>query len=1481
MEFFMILCVTLPMLGASTSEHDHYQFPTEVFQVALDPRTQSVYVGGMNTVYRLTTNLTLVDNTTLTQCDQDVCGNAVRVLEVDNTLNRLLACGADGQCWLLGLSNFANKQPLSSEEEGEFLPHGVESLQLRKVIHTGNSGVSKWMIASHTSTVKIPILSVREIMKSDGAGFEWKYGQTNQSKSLITKNTSRFSFDLLDGFCLEQGCFYLTRQGNFSMPINRLANVCASSLFPYVEKALKCSDKTHCSNLVAMTQGRMGEKVYVITVASTDIDRTTVFGLNGIKLDDVNKELKKARRICSDYKAVRESVASRPSWYYGSSAPCIKQVAQEGEQCPSGEIVNPVLRSDYPRIKISKKWTEEKADGNVTSVFTHTEPLKGPNGQTRLDDQMTIYVVTSTGRIVMFNAMPSLEGLSITLVGSQHIRQDSQLSAPLDLRRDVAASGQHFYLLLGTELIRRPLDPCLDITDCAVCKYTKGCGWCIQESRCRFEAQCHTERCPPQVKKIKPSSGPVTGGTTMTLTVNTNNENKILICQQPCPVVKTDENGPYFDVKCRVPESAIGPQKRCDVTITFPATDQDISRNITVTAPVPFVYTTPEVYDFTPVRMLWQERGVLSFRGRQLDSGSDVTVSGDDVKICDVISRNSSRLQCRFTAESSDIGDPRCYNLTVTIDRYNQTWNWTEAASAHNTKPPVQFCRMPNPEISSVASSWTFRGGNTTLQVTGQRLDLAYVAVHLTVNGQKSTNGNCTVCRNDTDGTCLDCRTPNITHLTEPDIEAVVGFEMRGLQSLEEVSPTSSTRQIVVRVLADPRFSLMKAEHACLRVSESGELKIQGWAVPRGVRYAVSVGDCPCGPESDFPSTSTTVSCGLQSVWSCLSFPGSTSCDWRGSGRGSVCARNVQVVIEGRRFVAGCVYEASQPPSPDSKLLVVILGVVGSVVLFVLLIVACCCYVRYRKNKFYKRRYEHRHSAISDGTLLSSPSESGGSAEARFVSLDRLLNPDGDPKKQREIEASGIIIHRRNLDLGNVVGHGNFGCVFEGHYQREEGNEDSWEKVAVKTLINPATHAIDLKTFIDEAMLMKNFEHDHVLGLLGLSTGDHGPLVVLPFMDRGDILTYVKNEDTELTLGDILVFSKDIANGMDYLASSKFVHRDLAARNCMLDDKMRVKVADFGLCRDVYEKGYYHSDNKKKLPIRWMPPESIEKGTYTSKSDVWSMGVVMWEMLTRGIMPYPGVEGWDILRYLLAGRRLDQPALCPDAVYALLERCWRLEPLERPAFRDIEHDLCCLTSALQDPSAPYATIHVLTPITFPACRHFKDDDAIVAKVKQAMTQGANAYSLEKMSPGSAENKGACAAELPAPVCAEGPPLTPDPSAEDVPSDDICVNQRTEAVEYIARSHSVQSGPVIACAQPPDVRDDGYFLLERDAATPDSSVGKDPAVLLSPPPRGPGGSGEGLDDSSDPVVSWQRLTELRTTTGKDDGYFELEREESRL
>ncbi|XP_066297937.1 tyrosine-protein kinase receptor Tie-1-like [Branchiostoma lanceolatum] len=161
----------------------------------------------------------------------------------------------------------------------------------------------------------------------------------------------------------------------------------------------------------------------------------------------------------------------------------------------------------------------------------------------------------------------------------------------------------------------------------------------------------------------------------------------------------------------------------------------------------------------------------------------------------------------------------------------------------------------------------------------------------------------------------------------------------------------------------------------------------------------------------------------------------------------------------------------------------------------------------------------------------------------------------------------------------------------------------------------------------------------------------------------------------QLPMDQLIMFGIDIANGMSHLAAMQCVHRDLAARNVLLGSDLTAKISDFGLSRDIYEESEYVKSTKSQLPIRWIAYESLFYHVYTTQSDVWSFGILLWEIITMGKKPYGRITGKELMKLLPDGYRLEKPALCPQDVYDVMKTCWETLPENRPTFPQLKATL--------------------------------------------------------------------------------------------------------------------------------------------------------------------------------------------------------------
>uniref|UniRef100_A0A8D0KFR8 receptor protein-tyrosine kinase n=1 Tax=Salvator merianae TaxID=96440 RepID=A0A8D0KFR8_SALMN len=274
----------------------------------------------------------------------------------------------------------------------------------------------------------------------------------------------------------------------------------------------------------------------------------------------------------------------------------------------------------------------------------------------------------------------------------------------------------------------------------------------------------------------------------------------------------------------------------------------------------------------------------------------------------------------------------------------------------------------------------------------------------------------------------------------------------------------------------------------------------------------------------------------------------------------------------------------------------------------------------------------------------------------------------------KEIEASYISIER-------VIGAGEFGEVCSGRLKLPGKRE---LPVAIKTLKVGYTEK-QRRDFLGEASIMGQFDHPNIIHLEGVVTKSKPVMIVTEYMENGSLDTFLKKNDGQFTVIQLVGMLRGMASGMKYLSDMGYVHRDLAARNVLINSNLVCKVSDFGLSRileDDPEAAY--TTKGGKIPIRWTAPEAIAFRKFTSASDVWSYGIVMWEVVSYGERPYWEMTNQDVIKAVEEGYRLPSPMDCPAALYQLMLNCWQKDRNSRPKFDEI---VCMLDKLIRNPSS--------------------------------------------------------------------------------------------------------------------------------------------------------------------------------------------------
>ena len=359
--------------------------------------------------------------------------------------------------------------------------------------------------------------------------------------------------------------------------------------------------------------------------------------------------------------------------------------------------------------------------------------------------------------------------------------------------------------------------------------------------------------------------------------------------------------------------------------------------------------------------------------------------------------------------------------------------------------------------------------------------------------------------------------------------------------------------------------------------------------------------------------------------------------------------------------VPQCVVEKSVDPSSERNNSVIIavavtISLLLLVVLILTVIICGLCVIKRREQaKFLYTLSKSPNDNTNEETVCND----------NYVPVPAVMGIDQLPN-----------IPKENITCISELGHGNFGTVMKGE-AKDVAPDQSSMLVAIKYLKEDSSS--DARNdFIREAVVVNQFDHPNILKLLGVCFDEEPYFITFEYMELGDLNRYLRNNAisvspalSNLTVQQLVDMTIDIAAGLEYLAEHHFVHRDLATRNCLINEQLLVKIADFGLSKDVYSTDYYRLGERSLLPIRWMPPEAILYCRFSTHSDIWSFGIVLWEIFAGGVQPYYTLSNDEVVEYVTDKNVLACSSGCPRSLYELMVDCWAVIPDSRPTASEI------------------------------------------------------------------------------------------------------------------------------------------------------------------------------------------------------------------
>ncbi|XP_069142714.1 plexin-A2-like isoform X2 [Argopecten irradians] len=806
----------------------------------------------------------------------------------------------------------------------------------------------------------------------------------------------------------------------------------------------------------------------------------------------------------------------------------------------------------------------------------------------------------------------------------------------------------------------------LMVTNCGQCLSMDSeyeCGWCGDQ--CSLQKNCsdswldRSSTCPnPKILRFNPNTGPIQGKTNISVTgINlgkayTDLQNGVEVAGVRCTVLP-EHFSPSIGFRCETEPAQSTQVGKIVVTV---------DNQYTTESEGTFSFVDPTVDRLRPDMGPKSGGTRITITGVSLDTGTRTTVDIGGSP-CEVKRRNATILEC---ITSQHIANKDTVEVEVSFGGYKRL-----------LRP--QFTYVEDPTITAIEPTKSILSGGITLTVIGERLGMIQrPEFFVEVNDQMYPPSGypCHHIENYMNKWLL-CQTPRLDFLGENvtetnPLEVHYGFNLDGVTTWRNISKRENMGPLLY--YPDPVIERFSGKNMEKKYKKDKPLVIDG-------RFA--------GVSQLIKDVKVVV--GQNECMNLVTSDSTISCDPPENPDGIDSKGNALVLIKIGFLTkdVGVLNYFDNETEEKPIALGIILGVVLPIIAIITLL-AICIIRRQRKNGPSKngipemlKDYDGKNEEADIGlNHVSVKADMNGQIPDSGPYISELLARIEDEAARQNI--SDFLIPRSKLDIGELVGKGVYGNTYQATYTTSVGADSEEKKtdVAVKSLLGCNTDNSTVDAFLQKCLVLKDLQHPNILPLLGLClSAAEEPHMVVPYLERGDLKTYVRDPSKNITVIQLLEMAQQISEAMVYLESLHIVHGDLAARNCMLTDDKVVRVSGFGVT-DLYSVEYCKADeDRNKIVTKWMAPEAIDNFTFSHKTDVWSYGVLLWELLTRGVTPYPDVESKDLKNYLEGGHHLKKPRQCPESLYVMMVQCWTDRPNDRPTFQEVNDDMKTFLSA--------------------------------------------------------------------------------------------------------------------------------------------------------------------------------------------------------